>query len=96
MLIMSLQVQLTLYLGLVVAALSSLHINFDKMFNDDNDGYVIIPVFVGLILNLLLVCLSLVCEIPVAAAEYKTSSRIMYRCQFRILVCTYDFITNNY
>ena len=90
---MPLQVQLTLYLLLVVAALSSLHTNFDNIFDDDNDGYsVIIPVFVALILSLLLVCLGLVCEIPIAAAEYKTSSKIMNRRQFRVVVCTYDYI----
>ena len=80
---MPLQIQLTMYLGLVVAALSSLHTDSDKMLNDDS---VIIPVVVGLILSLLVICLSLVCEIPVAAAEYKTSSRIMNHRQFRMLV----------
>lgn len=80
-----LQVQLTLYLGLVVAALSSSQTNFDKKSDDDDNGYNIVPVTIGLIMGLLVICLSLVCEIPVAVAQYK-SSKIMNHRRFRILV----------
>ena len=79
------QVQLTLYLGLVVAALSSLHTHESKDTADDNDGHNIVSFIAGLILGLFLICLSLVCEIPVAVAQCK-SSKIMNHYRFRIVV----------
>ena len=80
-----LQIQLTLYLGLVVAALSSPHAHESKDTDDDNDEHHIVSFSVGLILGLFLICLSLVCEIPVAVAQYK-SSKIMNHYRFRIVV----------
>ena len=82
-----------LYLGLVVAALSSRsYTDYDKKVNDD-DGYNDIPVIVGLIMGLVVVCLSLVCEVPVAVAQYK-SSRIMNHWRFRILVVICDNVSS--
>ena len=81
-----LQIQLTLYLGLVVAALSSPHTHESKdTDDDDNDEHHIVSFSVGLILGLFLICLSLVCEIPVAVAQRK-SSKIMNHYRFRIVV----------
>jgi len=69
-------------LGLIVAALSSTH---TSSIDDNNGGYNVVSVIVSLTMGLLLVCLSLVCEIPVAVAQYK-SSKIMNHYQLRILV----------
>ena len=80
---MPLQIQLTLYLGLVVAALSSLHTHESKDIDDDNDGHNVVSFIAGLILGFFLICLSLMCEIPVAVAQCK-SSKIINHYRFRI------------